>query len=75
MEILILFLLILLNGVCSMSELSLVSSRKFKLEDAARKGSKRAARALALSENPNIFLSTVQIGISRAIRMAAYQNK
>jgi len=47
-----------------MSEISLVSSNKFKLESSARKGNKNAAKALALAENPTTFLSTVQIGIT-----------
>lgn len=47
-----------------MSEIALVSSRKFKLEASAKKGSKNARRALALQSNPNTFLSTVQIGIT-----------
>lgn len=64
MEIVIILLLILLNGIFSMSEIALVSSRKFKLESAARKGNSGAAKALALSKNPNTFLSTVQIGIT-----------
>lgn len=64
MEILIIALLILLNGVFSMSEISLVSSRKFKLESAAKDGSKGARKALLLADNPNTFLSTVQIGIT-----------
>jgi putative hemolysin len=64
MEIIIILALILLNGVFSMSEMSLVSSRKFKLESASKKGSKGAKTALQLSENPTKFLSTVQIGIT-----------
>lgn len=47
-----------------MSELSLISSRRFKLESAAKKGSKSAQVALELSENPTKFLSTIQIGIT-----------
>lgn len=47
-----------------MSELSLVSARKFKLENAKRRGSSNAKMALELSENPTKFLSTVQIGIT-----------
>ena len=47
-----------------MSELSLISSRRFKLESAAKKGSKSAKVALELSENPTKFLSTIQIGIT-----------
>ena len=64
MEILIIFALVLLNGIFAMSELSLVSSRKFKLEKASKKGNKGAKKALELSENPSKFLSTVQIGIT-----------
>lgn len=47
-----------------MSEMSLVSARKFKLENARKKGSKGAKTAIELSENPTKFLSTVQIGIT-----------
>ena len=64
MEFIIIILLILLNGVFSMSEIALISSRKFALENAARKGNKKAGKALELAGNPNTFLSTVQIGIT-----------
>jgi putative hemolysin len=64
MEIIIILILVLLNGIFSMSEMSLVSSRKFKLENAKKKGSAGAKTALELSENPTKFLSTVQIGIT-----------
>ncbi len=64
MEILIIIGLVLLNGIFSMAEMSLVSSRKFKLENEKRKGSKGAEAALDLSEHPTRFLSTVQIGIT-----------
>ena len=64
MEIIIIIALVLLNGIFAMSEMSLVSSRKFKLENAKKKGSSGAKKALELSENPTKFLSTVQIGIT-----------
>lgn len=64
MEIIIIIGLILLNGVFSMSEMALVSSRKFKLEAAKKKGKSGAKIALELSENPTKFLSTVQMGIT-----------
>jgi putative hemolysin len=64
MEILIIFFLILLNGVFSMSEIALISARKNRLETAAKKGNKNAQIALDLSNAPNKFLSTVQIGIT-----------
>ncbi len=63
-ELLIILLLTILNGVFSMSEIALVSSRKSKLETAARNGDRRAQVALDLSNSPNRFLSTVQIGIT-----------
>ena len=64
MEVLIIIGLVLLNGVFAMAEMSLVSSRRFKLENALKKGSKSAQTALDLSEHPTKFLSTVQIGIT-----------
>jgi putative hemolysin len=64
MEILIILFLILLNGVFSMSEIALISARKNRLETAAKKGNKNAKIALDLSNSPNEFLSTVQIGIT-----------
>ena len=47
-----------------MSEISLVSARKARLESMSDKGDKRASRALSLSNNPEIFLSAAQIGIT-----------
>ncbi|MDR0546039.1 MAG: hemolysin family protein [Dysgonamonadaceae bacterium] len=64
MEILIIFLLILLNGLFSMSEMAVISSRKAILKNEADKGNKAAQRALNLSNQPNHFLSTVQVGIT-----------
>ena len=64
MELLIILFLILLNGVFSMSEIALVSARKTRLENSAKKGNKGAQAALNLANAPNKFLSTVQIGIT-----------
>ena len=64
MEIIIILALVLLNGIFAMSEMSLVSSRRFKLENAKKKGVAGAKTAMELSENPTKFLSTVQIGIT-----------
>ena len=64
MEIFIILGLIVLNGVLSMSEIALVSARKSKLETDAKKGSKSAKAALDLANNPDVFLSTIQIGIT-----------
>ncbi|RYU93471.1 hemolysin family protein [Emticicia agri] len=64
MEILIILFLVILNGIFSMSEIALVSSRKTKLEILSKNGDKRAQSALDLANSPNRFLSTVQIGIT-----------
>lgn len=64
MEIVIILLLILLNGILSMSEMAVVSVRKTRLESEAKAGSKTAKAALSLAAAPNRFLSTVQIGIT-----------
>lgn len=63
-EILIVVVLIILNGLLAMSELAIVSSRPARLKTAADKGSRGAATAIKLAENPGKFLSTVQIGIT-----------
>jgi putative hemolysin len=62
-ELIIVLALILLNGFFAMSEMSVMTSRKSRLKQMAAT-SKRAERALELSEKPESFLSTVQIGIT-----------
>lgn len=64
MEVFIILGLILLNGVFAMSEMALISSRKVRLENEAKRGDKKAGKALALASNPDKFLSTIQIGIT-----------
>ncbi|SDO26011.1 putative hemolysin [Rhodoferax sp. OV413] len=64
MDLLLIVLLTLLNGVFSMSELALASSRKARLTAMAEAGDKGAQAALALLENPTQFLSSVQVGIT-----------
>jgi putative hemolysin len=63
-EALLIFLLILLNGLLALSELALVSARKSKLEQLANEGNLKARIALNLSNSPDNFLSTIQIGIT-----------
>ncbi len=64
MEFIIIIGLIILNGLLSMSEIALVSSRKARLESLAKKGKKSALKALELSKEPDRFLSAIQIGIT-----------
>src|SRR6187399_3633195 len=64
MDIIILACLILINGLFVMSEIALVSARKSRLENQAEKGDRKAKIALDLSNNPELFLSAAQIGIT-----------
>ncbi len=63
-EIFVLGLLIIINGLLVMSEIALVSARKARLETMAKKGDAKAKTALELAENPEKFLSTAQIFIT-----------
>ncbi len=63
-EIFIIIILIILNGIFSMSEIAVISARKPSLQSDANKGSKAAWKALRLQENPDKFLSSVQVGIT-----------
>ena len=64
MDVFLLLLLILLNGVLAMSEIAIVSSRKSRLQKLADDGSPGAETALALANEPSGFLSTIQVGIT-----------
>jgi putative hemolysin len=64
MEILVIVLLTILNGVFSMAEIAVVSSRKARLQQWADEGRQGARAALELANAPNRFLSTVQVGIT-----------
>lgn len=63
-EILLIFLLVIANGVFAMSEMAVVSSRKARLQQFANAGDAKALSALELANAPDRFLSTVQIGIT-----------
>lgn len=70
-EVLIIFLLLLANGLFAMTEIAVVSSRKARLKKLADDGVPRAKAALKLVEDPTRFLSTVQIGITAVGMLAA----
>jgi putative hemolysin len=63
-DIIAVFILILVNGIFSMSEISIIAARKARLQQRAEEGDSRARTALDLSASPNMFLSTVQVGIT-----------
>ncbi|MFV0598675.1 MAG: hemolysin family protein [Bacteroidales bacterium] len=64
MEIIIILVLIFVNGIFSMAEIAVVSSRKSKLESLTKKGDQKAKKILKIAEKPEYFLSTVQIAIT-----------
>lgn len=63
-QLLVIALLLLLNGFFAMSELAIVSARRVRLKQMAKAGSRGAAAALRLMDDPVKFLSTVQVGIT-----------
>jgi putative hemolysin len=63
-EILSILAIILINAIFVLSEMAVASSRKARLQERVNDGDKRAATVLKLIENPNLFLATVQIGIT-----------
>jgi putative hemolysin len=64
LELFVLVVLILLNGVFAMSELAIVSAKKPRLKASAARGNRGAEAALLLLDDPSRMLSTVQIGIT-----------
>ncbi len=70
-----LFILIIINGLFSMSEIAVVSARKARLQIRAAKGDKGAKTAIKLADQPDNFLATIQIGITLvAVVMGAFGN-
>ena len=63
-QVILLFVLILINGLFSMTEMAVVSTRRARLQKCLEDGDKRARTVLDLLDNPNDFFSTIQIAIS-----------
>lgn len=64
LQLFILFLLTLFNAFFSASEMALVSLNRSRVEQKATEGEKKFVRLLSVLENPNNFLSTIQVGIT-----------
>lgn len=64
MEVAVIILLIFCNGLLAMTEIAIVTSRKARLEEKVKQGSKNAELALRLSMEPEKFLSAIQVGIT-----------
>ena len=63
-ELALILLLLFFNGLFAMAEIAIVSAKKGRLQELGEKGSQGALLALKLAQNPERFLSTVQIGIT-----------
>jgi putative hemolysin len=63
-DVIVIVVLIFVNGLLALSEAAMLSLRKARLQQRVNEGDKRARQALKLAENPNRFLSTIQIGIT-----------
>lgn len=64
LELCIIVLLVLGNGVCSLAEIAIVGARKTKLQEMIDEGNKNAAYALMLAERKEELFSTIQVGIT-----------
>lgn len=64
LEIFLIFILLIINGLFSMSEIAVVSARRARLQNRAAEGDLGAQTAIELANQPDKFLATVQIGIT-----------
>lgn len=64
LELVIIILLVIANGICSLAEISIVGARKIKLQEMVEEGRRGAVQALALSERKEELFSTIQVGIT-----------
>ncbi len=69
--ILLIILLVLLNAFFAASEIAVISSRRVKVEQLREEGNRSAAMLIRLLEDPSLFLSTIQVGITLAGFMAS----
>src|SRR5512137_243162 len=64
LEAIFITVLILLNGFFSGSEIALISARRSRIQQLAKDGDARAQRVVAMREDPDRFLATVQVGVT-----------
>ena len=69
-NILVIFVLVLIQGVFVAAELALVSLRESQIRALAHQG-KRGQLVAKLTSNPNLFLSSVQVGVTLSGFLAA----
>jgi putative hemolysin len=63
-DVMAILILVVINGVFAMAEIAVVTARKARLRYLAGEGNERARAALELAEEPNQFLSAIQVGIT-----------
>lgn len=63
-EVAVVVLLVIVNGLFAMAEVAMISARRVRLQHLAERGNTRARKALLLLQDPNNFLSTVQVGVT-----------
>lgn len=66
LKLVLLFVLIFFNAFFAMSEIAIISLNDTKMQKLAEEGNKKAKQIVKLTENPNRFLSTIQIGVTLA---------
>ncbi len=66
LKLVLLFVLIFFNAFFAMSEIAIISLNDTKIQKLAEEGNKKAKQIVKLTENPNRFLSTIQIGVTLA---------
>ena len=66
LQIVLLFVLILVNAYFAMSEIAIISLNDAKIEKMAEEGNKKAIKVMKLTKNSSNFLSTIQIGVTLA---------
>ena len=64
LQFVLLFILTVLNAFFSATEMAMVSLNRARVEQKAEEGDRRYIRLLRVLENPNHFLSTIQVGIT-----------
>ena len=64
LKLVLLFVLIFFNAFFAMSEIAIISLNDTKMQKLAEEGNKKAKQIVKLTENPNRFLSTIQIGVT-----------
>lgn len=64
MELVIILILIIFNGLLSMAEIAIIAVKRTRLQQLVEKGNRQAEKVIQLANNPNKLFSTIQVGIT-----------